>query len=63
MATLEDRRPASPFQVDKLIALGHERDKVMNLTGLQAKKLIAKGRHGPAGPVAYAWKKNAPAES
>ncbi|MDB5325216.1 MAG: hypothetical protein JWM57_785 [Phycisphaerales bacterium] len=30
----------------------------MNLSGAQARALIAKGRKGPTGPVPYAWKKN-----
>ena len=63
MANLEDRRPATTFQVDQLIALGHERDKVMNLSGIQARKLIAKGRKGPVGPAPYAWKKNTQAKA
>ena len=33
----------------------------MNLSGIQARKLIAKGRKGPEGPRPYAWKKNEPA--
>ena len=49
----------SAGQIAKLVQLGHEHEKIMNVTVAEANALISAGAIGQEhGPQPYAWKKN-----